>query len=248
MKRFYIFSLLCSVLLLGLAPRQTFGQSFGFTEPPPATVKGTTDHAETDVIVAIKNISSTTKRAKIRMIKDEMALGHEAAFCFHGYCYTPQIDVSETAVELKPGESTSMVDALIPKLYNYGYPGKSKLTFVIFNEDNPDDKISVQFTFDITSTTTDIRPSFDAAPMILSNSYPSPAVDNARIDYNITQQYNNATLTVYNLIGNAVQTVRLDAPKGYVTLQTATMSPGVYFYSIVADGKKLATKKLIVKR
>lgn len=236
-----------AVCLLGLQSQALYSQGLQIVDAPPTILTASTNEAYISHYVYVKNTDFTSKVLMVERTINELAPEHSTVFCFAGECYLPERNISKE-YELKGGATTPQTFALNPKLEDiYGHPGTSKITYTIYDRDNPSDKITIQFTYVVTATT-DIRPGFDGAPVtILSNSFPSPAFDNARIDYNIGQTYSNASLTVYNLIGNQMQTVRLDAPKGSVNIPTATMNAGVYFYSIVVDGKKIVTKKLIVK-
>lgn len=246
MKKFYT-AFVLAVCLLGLQSQALYSQDLEIVNSPETVLTATTGDLYISNYIYVKNKSFLIKKVKVKRVIEELAPGQSTVFCFAGYCYLPEQDISET-LEMKGGETTSQIFALNPKLEDiYGHPGTSKITYVIYNADNPEENISIQLTYHVTATT-DIRPGFDGLSVTaLSNSFPSPAVDNARIDYNIAQSYSNASLTVYNLIGNPMQTVRIDAPKGSVNIPTTSLNAGVYFYSIVVDGKKIVTKKLIVK-
>lgn len=246
MKKFYT-AFVLAVCLLGLQSQALYSQDLQIVDSPETVLTATTGDLYISNYIYVKNTGFLIKKVKVKRTIEQLAPGQSTVFCFAGYCYLPEQDISET-LELKGGETTSQIYALNPKLEDiYGHPGTSKITYTIYNADNPAENVSIQLTYHVAAAT-DIRPGFDALPVtVLSNSFPSPAVDNARIDYNIAQSYSNASLTVYNLIGNSLQTVRLDAPKGSVNIPTSSMNAGVYFYSIVVDGKKILTKKLIVK-
>lgn len=250
MKRIYTLFMICAVLVGFQSPfaQLKAASSFEFTDAPQSTIlAATTDDTEIVHLLHIKNNSSTTKTVRVRREIKELAPNHKNLLCFANLCMASTQDLSITT-DLKAGEVTSSINALNPKIENiFGNPGTSRVVYVVYDEQNPSDQISIEFTY-VVSPTTDVELPFDLAPInILSNAFPSPAYDVTRIDYNIAQHYNNASITLYNLIGNPLQTFRIDMPKGNVVVQTASLPPGVYFYSIVADGKKLATKKLVVK-
>ncbi len=251
MKRLFTTLVLCALLLSGFVSGtvQAQGATFEFVNPPESTIlTATTNEVYISHYLYIKNKSMFLKRLRVIREINQLAPNQSVVFCFGGSCMLPEQD-SSIIFEMKPNETTSQIDAFNPKVEDiYDHPGTTVVTYTIYDIDDPSDKLTVTFTY-IVSVPTDIRMPFDIAPVtVLSNAFPSPAFDNTRIDYNIAQHYSNASITVYNLIGNPIQTFRVDTPKGNVTLPTSDLAPGVYFYSIVADGKKLATKKLVVKR
>ncbi|MFD2520730.1 T9SS type A sorting domain-containing protein [Emticicia soli] len=81
----------------------------------------------------------------------------------------------------------------------------------------------------------------------VSNIYPNPANDFAVIDYQITGHVNDASMSFYNLLGNEVANFELDKNDRKLKVPTTNWDSGVYLYQLVIDGKKVATKKLLVR-
>ncbi|AFK01968.1 hypothetical protein Emtol_0817 [Emticicia oligotrophica DSM 17448] len=81
----------------------------------------------------------------------------------------------------------------------------------------------------------------------VSNIYPNPANDYATIDYVITGNVNDASMAFYNLLGHEVANYELDKFDRRLKVQTANWESGIYLYQLVVDGKKVATKKLLVR-
>jgi len=81
----------------------------------------------------------------------------------------------------------------------------------------------------------------------VSNIYPNPANDFAVIDYQITGHVNDASMSFYNLLGNEVANLELDKNDRKLKVSTTNWDSGVYLYQLVIDGKKVATKKLLVR-
>lgn len=81
----------------------------------------------------------------------------------------------------------------------------------------------------------------------VSNIYPNPANDFATIDYAITGNINEASISFYNLLGNEVNSFELDKNDRKLKVATTNWDSGVYLYQLVIDGKKVVTKKLLVR-
>jgi len=88
---------------------------------------------------------------------------------------------------------------------------------------------------------------FSNDKITVSNIYPNPANDFAMVDYSITGNVNDASMSFYNLLGNEVGNFELDKNDRKLKVQTTNWDSGVYLYQLVVDGKKVVTKKLLVR-
>ncbi|MFC5407959.1 T9SS type A sorting domain-containing protein [Larkinella bovis] len=82
--------------------------------------------------------------------------------------------------------------------------------------------------------------------IIVSNIYPNPANESAEIDYQISGNVKDAKLVFYNVLGAQVGEYILDKNERKIRIATSEMNSGMYFYQLSLDGKKIATKKLMV--
>ncbi len=81
----------------------------------------------------------------------------------------------------------------------------------------------------------------------VSNIYPNPASEKAELDYNITGNIREAKLLIYNVLGTSVGSYTLNRMDRKLYVNTREMSTGVYFYQLSIEGKKVATKKMLVR-
>lgn len=81
----------------------------------------------------------------------------------------------------------------------------------------------------------------------VSNIYPNPANDYAEIAYQYTGQVNEAKLVLINVLGSPVGEYDLAKNDRKLRIATSDMMTGYYFYQLSLDGKKVATKKLLVR-
>ncbi|CAH0997596.1 hypothetical protein EMA8858_03730 [Emticicia aquatica] len=88
---------------------------------------------------------------------------------------------------------------------------------------------------------------YSSEKITVSNIYPNPANDYATIDYNITGNVNEASMSFYNLLGHEVAAYELDKNDRKLKVQTTSWDSGIYLYQLVIDGKKVVTKKLLVR-
>ena len=83
----------------------------------------------------------------------------------------------------------------------------------------------------------------------LGQNKPNPFGETTSIPVSVPEDVQSAFLYVYNLNGNKVAQVDIPA-RGTtsVTLSAATLSEGMYLYSLVADGKIVQTRRMIVEK
>jgi hypothetical protein len=88
---------------------------------------------------------------------------------------------------------------------------------------------------------------YSSEKITVSNIYPNPAHDYATIDYTITGSVNEVNMSFYNLLGHEVANFEIDKFDRKLKVQTTNWDSGIYLYQLVIDGKKVVTKKLLVR-
>lgn len=83
--------------------------------------------------------------------------------------------------------------------------------------------------------------------IVVSNVYPNPASEYAEIDYQITAPVGEARIIVSDILGSPIAEYTLEANDRKVRITTRDFATGMYFYRLSLDGKKVATKKLLVQ-
>lgn len=81
----------------------------------------------------------------------------------------------------------------------------------------------------------------------LGQNRPNPSSNLTAIDYTLPQDISTARLVVVDLKGQEVSSQRIVAGDNLVELNTSNWPAGIYAYSIVVDGRPLASKKMTVK-
>lgn len=81
----------------------------------------------------------------------------------------------------------------------------------------------------------------------VSNVYPNPASDFAELDYSVQGSIRDAKIIIYNVLGSPVAEYTLDKNDRKLRINTREMPTSVYFYQLALDGKKVATKKMLVR-
>lgn len=98
--------------------------------------------------------------------------------------------------------------------------------------------------------TTDVA-SISSAPEVitLGQNVPNPFGTSTSIAVNIPSTVQVASINIYDLNGHKVDAVAIPA-RGVqtVSLQAANLAEGMYLYSLVADGKVVQTRRMIVEK
>lgn len=81
----------------------------------------------------------------------------------------------------------------------------------------------------------------------VSNVYPNPADDVTEVDYQISGSVGEAKLVLLNVLGAPVAEYGLDRGDRKVRIVTRDFATGYYLYQLSVDGKKVATKRLLVR-
>lgn len=81
----------------------------------------------------------------------------------------------------------------------------------------------------------------------VSNVYPNPADDVTEVDYQISGPVGEAKLILLNVLGAPVGEYGLDRGDRKVRIVTRDFATGYYLYQLSVDGKKVATKRLLVR-
>lgn len=82
----------------------------------------------------------------------------------------------------------------------------------------------------------------------LEQNVPNPLNNTTSIRYNIPSTSANAQLMISDFNGKIIKQLSLQPGAGVVNIDASTLSTGAYSYTLVIDGKAIATKKMIVSR
>jgi hypothetical protein len=81
----------------------------------------------------------------------------------------------------------------------------------------------------------------------VSNIYPNPASESATIDYTMSADLRDVKVIFYNVLGSKMGEHVLTKNNGKLRVDTTVMPTGLYFYQLSLEGKKVATKKMLVR-
>lgn len=246
MKRLYVFCLL--LLSIFIVNAQVFKLSY--LTPDDVEVEFTDvvhilltpEKSPNVTYIHFENISGGDLNYKVQLTNEEINGGRDSKvqMCFDGQCLSDKTSALKTIVA---GEKMEEFDLQ----YEYSNMNVSKLTVNFLSENN-----EVLQSFDVTYSETLDQVSLDkpiekGVALSLSAS-PIPASTSTNIRYAVPNQYQKADLMIRNTLGVVVEKYNIPTGKnGKINVNVSDFNSGIYFYSIVADGKVLSTKKFVVK-
>ena len=87
----------------------------------------------------------------------------------------------------------------------------------------------------------------DGSVPYLAQNAPNPFNTSTLISYYILDNTQKAMINIYNLNGLQIKSIAISQTgKGDITIQSSELQPGMYFYTLVADGKEVDTKRMIL--
>jgi len=188
--------------------------------------------------IGVVNNGSATLSVKCKKVEISLIPETENAFCWD-VCYGSDVYVSIGSLDINPGETnTAFTGDYSPNTH----AGQSVIRYVFFDANNPNDSVC-------------FRALYNAYPLGIENpgtlasisaAYPNPASDRVSFNYSI-ECGSHASLIVRNVLGSTVKEVTLSG-LGVATISTLDLSEGVYFYSLIVNGKIESTRKLVVSR
>lgn len=213
----------------------TNGQDVVVLENP--TVQLITAH------IGFKNISSASVPIKVRMHEVSVMGGTTHYFCFGGACYPPGTVESPGSYSTAAGQLVE--DQFYADYMPNGVQGTSRIKYTLFNENNVNDSVCVVVNF--ISGYLGMNDNL-MADFRLSRPYPNPSSSATSFDYSIPSLVSGAKLEIHNLLGSVVKQAILDQNQGKVTFSTSDLQEGMYFYTLTAGGKSVASGKLVIRR
>jgi len=80
----------------------------------------------------------------------------------------------------------------------------------------------------------------------LEQNIPNPFSSETVINYTLPQQIKNASLIIYDLSGKQLTSFPLEPSAKSISITSEKLSAGIYIYSVMADGKIMDSKRMVV--
>ena len=220
---------------LGINP-VLIAQSFQLEETTSYDFGSVDEDLATHTVV--RNVSNGVKRVFCKSEIINVVAGAQTFFCWEE-CYDPSVVESPTYIEVNPNE---VIDLFHGYIRPNGFPGISTVRFSFYSSTDVNDSIAFIGTF-------------EASPVGISKVknqlselivYPNPADE--RVNISVAQvQSENAVIEIYNMLGSLVVSIPLKQNDEVITIPTAQLKAGVYFFTLRSNGKTSKPGRLTIK-
>lgn len=247
MKKIYLFTLiLTSLTFYGIAQSVTLISKAGILGQNTTVYQaGTADSSELITFVDVKNV--TTEPVNIFCKKSVLSVmdSTESVMCWADGCYPSWVTVSPSAKTIAPGETVSEFSGHYVWIgKNLGFTsGETVIRWVFYNSVDAADSVSLTVYY--TTYGAGLAES-GIGPTSLSNAYPNPAGSQTTIGYSVPSG-TDGSLLIRDVLGSTKKMEPLTSASGKITVNTSNLSDGIYFYSLMVNGKTAQTKKMVVK-
>jgi len=86
-------------------------------------------------------------------------------------------------------------------------------------------------------------------PASLNQNIPNPFSENTTINMYLPNTVSRTTLYIYNMQGEQIKQIAVtERGNTSVTIEGHTLKAGMYLYTLIADGKEVDTKRMILTK
>lgn len=189
--------------------------------------------------IDVKNIASSTKRIMVKKYDVTLLGMAESYFCW-AQCYPNFVYTSLEAIGLTPGQTTSNFSG---DLDHYLALGTHRVCYTFYDSLNVNDSASVCVDFRVTGVGIN---DINAVNVQLSNAFPNPAKNATSFRYVMSDYKSGSYAAVYNMVGSIIATIPVMSKEGLLQIPVSELQNGLYFFTIVVDGKNTSTRKFTV--
>lgn len=188
-------------------------------------------------VIANQPVSLIAEKVELQVVE-----GTYNMLCL-GQCYAPNVYVSPV-VDINGGETKEfsmhyMYENTIEDVCGL----EQIMDYYLYPADNTDDKFIIHVIFKYSMDGVEDNNSVD----MFSDAYPVPARDVVNFDYNIASDL-DAEIAIFNMTGQEVLRSHINGISGKASINVSDLADGVYFYSLIVNGKTEKSNKLVVKK
>jgi len=190
--------------------------------------------------IRVKNTTTTNlNHVFVRRVVNQEVANTTNSFCFGVQCYPPWVNESTAADTIKAGATDNSFYA---DYYPDGHGGLTSVTYEFFDNITFGTPVSAKATIDFLISAA----GFDENNLVFKGPYPNPSSQVAHFEYNIPS-VNSARLIIRNMLGVQLENQVIETGNGKKSIDVSGYASGIYFYSLIIDGKTVQSKKMVVR-
>ena len=187
----------------------------------------------------IRNLTSNDQNVIVEKEVVENLEGTSNTFCWAGNCFGPGTITSPASTVLANSLNTD--DLSFHVTFEEQVFGVVTMRYYAYDERHPEERISINVKFHKSGAGL----AENSRPMTMGRAYPNPASTVVHFNYSFDGQL---TVVVYNLLGQEVLRKDLNANDGQMSLSVADLQAGIYFCTMMVNGRAWTTQKFVVKK
>lgn len=200
------------------------------------------DYYEIVAHARVKNNTDRSVNVLVERITIDTVTGSMNQFCWV-QCFAPWVDVSPVPYTIGAYDTTGE-EVFSGHYLPQEQLGTSILKYVFYLESDPDDKVSLVVKYIIEPSSLNDN----QFAVLFGNAYPNPASNFVSFDYVLPSGAINATLRIFNLLGQPILEQQLSSNSGKLELSVAELKEGIYLYALQVNNQTVITRKLIVRK
>lgn len=192
--------------------------------------------------IRIKNTGDKPQFYVVRLAVNELSSTQKGYFCFEKTCLEPGI--TEFSKRVEAGVTLEGLHFVVETGVA---PGQYPITFEVFAKGahNTLEEYPVLVNIEEKQSKTLV---FQSKDITIHDIYPNPVNDVAFVDYKLQNDQVKAKMLVHNILGSPVNDLAMPYGETKIKIETAELTPGLYFYTVYLDNVGVLTRKLIVRR
>lgn len=188
----------------------------------------------------VQNMSAANHQVIFKKNHVSIVENTENFICVGASCYPNSIMASSPFIVFAGMPQTDIASC---HYRPNGEAGSSTILYTFMNADQtgyPGDSVTITVNYTITTN-------IDEPDATSLRVYPNPATNLLKLNYQVSS-VKDSWFTIYNLLGNAVKTIRLEKTSASLNIPVSELEAGIYFYSVSVNGKAIETSKLIINK
>ena len=157
-------------------------------------------------------------------------------------CYAPGITTTPV-VAFAAGESKDFAMHYMYENTMEEVLGQEQIMKYYVHEEGGSEMFIVNVTF---KYSLDVIDDYSSAE-VFSNAYPMPARDVVNFDYNFATSV-VGKVAIFNMMGQEVLRNEINGMSGKASINVSDLADGIYFYSLIINGKTEKSNKLIIRK
>lgn len=244
---FVIISLLLSVFSLKAQELTLLDKDSNDITNGTLTVNATTAESIVTGYIYFFNDTGVNLSVLVRKVEVDVIPGTINYFCWNDECLEVDVYEVDNPIVLEPGE-TSTYDDFYAAYWPMGIEGTSVIRYEFFSDRDDFDQVevTVYYVIEEEEDPNNIVSFIDYSSAEFKSIIPNPAKNNTELSYSLPLGINKANIRIHSITGKMISEINISPNSGKYSLDTSSLTRGMYMLSLVVDGAVVGTRKLVV--